>query len=404
MVGVSTTTSAYILKTLWPQTRVQNLVYKDHPFLAMVSKMTSFTGANLVLAVRHSDTQGRSAVFATAQANKGAHAGKAFTLTRVKDYQVVSLETEAILAAKDDKGALIRNLDTEIQSGMNNIGKSLATKLHRNGSGKIGARSGALSGDVLTLTNINDITNFEVGMRLVAAETETGAIRGGTAAVVDAVDRDRGTITSTTWGNITTFTASDSLFAEGDAQNNGAAVAISGLDAWFPASAPSATAFFGVDRTADVVRLAGHRIDVSDLNPEEGLITALSKVGRDGGSPGHFFVNHLDYRNIEISLGSKVQTEYMEVAGVGFTALRVTSPKGICRVVADQDRESGKGKLLQMDTLKLYSLGEAPMVLDMDGDRLSREASSDGWEARIAYYAQLGCDAPGFNAHVVLPS
>lgn len=404
MVGVSTTTSAYILKTLWPQTRVQNLVYKDHPFLAMVSKMTKFTGANLVLAVRHSDTQGRSASFTVAQTNKGNHAGKAFTLTRVKDYAVVSLETEAIQAAGDDKGSLIRNLDTEINSALNNIGKSLAMALHGDGSGAIGQRSGALSGNVLTLVNINDVTNFEVGMKLLAAATKTGAIRAGTAATVDGVDRDLGTVTSTTWGNITAFAASDYLFPEGDAQNGGTAVRISGLDSWFPATAPSATLFFGVDRTADVVRLGGHRIDVSTLNPEEGLVTALSKVSRDGGSPGHFFCNHLDYRNIEISLGSKVQYEDMSVGEIGFTALRVTSPKGVCRVIADQDRPSAAGKLLQMDSLKLYSLNEAPQVLDLDGNRLSREASSDGWEARIAYYAQLGCDAPGFNAHVVLPS
>lgn len=402
-MAVTVTNSAYILKTLWPQSRVENLVYKDHPFLALVPKMTKFVGENLVLAVRHSDTQGRSAVFATAQTNRGNHQGKKFTLTRVKDYQVVSLETEAIQAAGSDTGALIRNLDTEMDSGMNNISKSLAIAAYRNGSGKIGARSGALVGDVLTLTNINDVTNFEVGMHVVAAATETGAIRAGTAAVIDAVDRDTGKLTSTTWGNITLFTASDSLFAEGDAQNGGSAVKLSGLDAWFPGTL-TATSFFGVDRTVDAVRLGGHRIDVSALNPEEGLVTLLSKQARDGGRPDHFFCNHLDYRNIEISLGSKVQYESVSVGEVGFTALRVIGPKGNVRVIADQDCPSAVGYSLQLDSLKLYSLNECPQILDADGSKLSREASADAWEARIAYYAQLGCDAPGFNARAALPS
>ncbi len=39
----------------------------------------------------------------------------------------------------------------------------------------------------------------------------------------------------------------------------------------------------------------------------------------------------------------------------------------------------------------------------MDGNTLSRLASSDAYEGRIAFYGQLTCTAPGRNARLVLP-
>ena len=73
------------------------------------------------------------------------------------------------------------------------------------------------------------------------------------------------------------------------------------------------------------------------------------------------------------------------------------------RLVADQDCPSGFSYALNMRTCKLYSLEKCPQVLDLDGNKLSREASADRWEARIAYFAQLGFTAPGWNSVNTLP-
>ncbi len=177
-VSVSSTDVKAILKTLWPQSRVENMVYKDHPLLAMLAKDEGFYGENLVLAVRYADTQGRSADFATAQSNAGSFAARKFILTRAKDYQVVSLETEAILASEKDKGALIKVLDTEMTSGMNNISKSLATAVYRGQSGALAqTASDPGTGTTIALANINDVTSFTIPAfssagSLVAAHTE----------------------------------------------------------------------------------------------------------------------------------------------------------------------------------------------------------------------------------------
>jgi hypothetical protein len=42
--------------------------------------------------------------------------------------------------------------------------------------------------------------------------------------------------------------------------------------------------------------------------------------------------------------------------------------------------------------------------LDQDGNRMLRIYNQDALEARIGYYAQLGCDAPGYNATIAMPA
>lgn len=411
---VTTTNLQYALKSLWPQSRVKNTVYKKHPFLAMVPKNEEFYGDSIYLAVRYGDPQGRAVTFSAAQtAAQGTYGnarGVRFNLTRAKDYQVVTLETEAILASKRDIGSLVKGLDVEMSSGMNNIGKSLATALMRGRSGNLG-RIGAITATSITLANINDISSFEYGMTLVASLTAVSAnLTTPATAVIVGVDRDlgvltfgAGTFTGTNW---LASGGGSFLSASGDnANGSGSGNKILGLADWLPPTAPAAAeSYLGVDRSLDATRLAGLRIDISGNNPEEGLIIAMSKQDREGGTPSHIFVNHADYRNIMLSLGAKVELEYKSVGDLGFETVKVRGPSGIVNVVADQDCPQGTGYALDMDSWKLYSLEGCPQVLDMDGNRLSRESAADRFESRIVYFANLGCDAPGFNAVLTMPA
>lgn len=411
---VSVASLQYALKTLWPQDRIKNEVYPDHPFLAMVPKRENFKGDSAYIALRTGDPQGRSASFSVAQTlsqltgagNAGSSRGARFLLTRAKDYQIINLETEVILASEGDEGALIAALDTEMKSGTNNIGKSLATALYRGQSGSL-STIGAITATTITLANINDVTSFEVGMRLVASATATGANRSTPAtADITGVDRDTGiltfgagTFTGTNW------VAADTIFSQGDnANGSGLGNKISGLADWIPSTTPTSTLFFGVDRSVDATRLGGLRVDGSSLSPEECLVLTLSRQAREGGRQSHFMVNHADFRNIELSLGSKVNTTYQTVGSIGFKTLQIQGPKGIVDVMADQDCPAGRGYSLDMSTWKLFTLGACPRILDMDGNQLSRVATADQFEARMVYFGQLYTDAPGYNATVAMPA
>lgn len=398
----TTSNMSHLLKRMYPQRRVDNLVYQDNPFLALIPK-GKFEGAAVAITVRGVDPQGRSGTFDKAQAQITPHKGIQFLLTTVPDYQLFSMSYEAILAGRDSAATLLNTLDTEVSAALNNIARSTAIQLYGDGSGAIGRRSSA-STNVITLTNANDITNFEVGMTVVAAATTTGTLRTGSTTVA-AVDRSAGTVTLTSAAAISSFADNDYLFVSGDAANNGGTpLRISGLESWNPASAPGATAFFGADRSTDPDRYGGIRIDISAYNPEEGFVVAMARLARDGARPSHAFLNYVDSRNVQLALGSRVENTYTQVGDIGFSGIRIRGPKGDVMIHPDQNAPSGVGRLLTLDSWKLYHRGELYNFQDLDGSKYSRLYDADGYEGRIAFYGQLGCSAPGWNGRLVMPS
>ena len=60
------------LKELYDGQSVENLVYADNPFLAMVPKNTEFGGKYKPVPIQIGVSQGRSSVFSTAQGNQVA--------------------------------------------------------------------------------------------------------------------------------------------------------------------------------------------------------------------------------------------------------------------------------------------------------------------------------------------
>ena len=97
---------------------------------------------------------------------------------------------------------------------------------------------------------------------------------------------------------------------------------------------------------------------------------------------------------IQSNKTSKVQYVDLKVnAEIGFRGILMNGPRGPIKVVPDQNCPSDRAFMLQMDTWKLYSLGKAPKILDTDGMKMLREASSDSVEVRVGYYAQLGLAA-----------
>lgn len=399
MLDVSTFQAA--LKQHYTDDRVLNMVYKDNPLLAMIAKMEQFGGKNLPIPIIYGNPQGRSATFATAQANKTNSLLKDFVLTRNSDYSLASISSEVLEASKGNANAFMEAATTEIDGAIQAATRSLAIALYGTGSGSIGQCNASTTGTSLQLKNAEDVTNFEVDMELVFSTANGGgSVKAGRVAITD-IDRDTGELTVQALSAIASgagVAANDYIFVEGDYD-----LKVKGLRAWLPDTAPSATTFFGVDRTADVTRLAGIRYDASAFPIEEGLISAAARVAREGGKPDMCFINYSKYADLEKALGSKVQyIDLKATAEVGFRGMLINGPRGPIKVIPDQNCPSDRAFMLQMDVWKLYSLGKAPKILDADGMKMLRETSADAVEVRVGYYAQVGCRGPGFNANVKL--
>jgi len=246
------------LKELYDGQVVENLVYADNPFLAMVKKNTDFGGKYKPIPIITGTSQGRSSTFSNAQGNQSAVQIQSFLLTRVSDYSIATIDNQTMLASKTDKMSFLEGAKLVIDGAIRSITNSVASALFRSGTGSIGQiASISTSGSgpyisTITLANANDVVQFEVNMYLNATLTDGGSASSD-VLVVTKVNRSSGVITCSSAASPTaTWAASSYLVVQGDLNAKS-----KGLAAWLPKTAPgSGDSFFGVDRSVDVTRLA----------------------------------------------------------------------------------------------------------------------------------------------------
>ena len=373
-----------------------DLTYDNHPFLSMVNKNENFVGDVYIQPLKFGNSHGgRSATIATAISNKGYGRTAKFQITHVKDYGVGSIDNLVIETSKTNEGAFLPALEFEMEAVTSALGQSLSKGLFGNSGGAIG-QIGSFNGTSITLKLKDDIYNFELGMILQSSATDgtSGAVNAGTATIT-AIDHDSGTLTASTAG-IPGMADDDYIFMAGDFGSK-----MEGLAGWLPMTAPtSGDSFFSLDRSVDTDKLAGLRIksvDISGLPIEEKLLYGATKVCKAGGTPDVIFVSYENYRDLEISMQGRVVYQSLSFGQAFFSSIVIAGPKGNIKVVADSDCPADRAYCLTMKSWDLVSAGPAPHVLDRDGV-FSREATSDGYEFRLAFYGNLACNAPGWNA------
>lgn len=407
---------------------MKDLVYKKNPFLALVPKDESpsgFSGKYFPVPIVYGTPQGRSATFATAQTNQTPPLDVAFFVYRVSNYQLVTITNELLEATQDSAAAFVDQAKLNMDTGFRNISNDLAHDLFSDGSGSRGSyglASGSISTGVITLDDPNSVVQFEVSMVLVSYSVSGTTPTQSTSAAlgyVIAVNRSAGTVTvsATAGGAAGTPTNWSTSFpylaVQGDVNFTSAGLAsanmlkIAGLGAWLPVSAPGGSdSFWGVNRSVDVTRLSGIRFNGQSETIEEALIDSSSLCAREGGQPDMCFMNFASWAALEKALGSKVQ--YVDVkheeADIAFAGIRIHAPYGPITVMPDRNCPTQTAYLLSMENWKLRSLGRAPHILTygLEGLEGLRVGNADALEIRIGYYANLCCNAPGWNAVVQL--
>ena len=410
MAILDTTALAAVLKTQYTQSKVNNLCYPESPVFAKMKKRRDFYGANKVVAFQYGSPQGRGANFTVGIGNMTASTYANVTVTRAKDYTFAQVQGEAVDASKNDAGALLNGLKKEIDNAFYTTARSIGIALFQAGGGARGRidASTSLGTPVLVLKDPNSVVNFEKGMVLNLASTDgtSGSKRTGTLTI-SSVDRGAGTLTMT--GNITAGVAAaasqDYIFQNGDFEATKSLP--TGIAGWIPKTAPSGgDNFFGLDRSVDPVRLAGLRYTASSGGPiEETLIQAAAKLAREGGKPDVVVLNPMDYANLVMALGSKVIYDRLgssEDPKFGFETVKLIGPKGPIMVVPDYNCGTGDAWMLTMSTWSFETLLDGPRILNLDGNDLRADATTDSYILRIGYYGNFICEAPGWNAYVQL--
>jgi len=407
------------LKQIYSASNLAKTTLSRRPLLAMLPKRSDFGGRNMPIVNVYGDPQGRSASFGNAQGTTGTAPSNQvsvddFLLTRVSNYSIAQVGSEAAEASKGDAMAFLQALKASIDGAMNSLSNSIETQLFRSGTGSIGT-VGAIDPDsdgsttLAALGEEEDIANFDVNQVLVFSATDGSSLRAGTL-VVSAVNRSLGRVTvGAAYSTVTTD--GDFIYAQGDAADGGSNVCISGLSAWIPSAAPGGgDSFFGVNRSVDS-RLYGQYTDQSSADIEDGLITAGSLSARVGGNPNVAFINHVQQRSLIQNLHNSQNYQTVNatthkglVSDIGFRSVAIQGDTGAINVVAANKCPAESGFMLEMDKWILATLGEPVKFLNLDGNRILRSATADSVEARLAFRGNLGCKAPIYNVRILMPA
>lgn len=417
-MSADTSTYADILKEYYTEQRLIELMQQDAPLLALMPKSEQFGGDVLPVVVRYGISQGINSQFTTARTSSSATSAlfEQFAMTRVKKYAFARVDGELLRASKGDKSAFVEALTAEIDSVLMGAKRRMAFEAYRGGWGHIGninsdTGSGATT---LTLADVDDVTIWEKGMKVVFSSSENAAtLRSTTGLEVSAVNRATGVITFTT--EITSIAAAitngDYIFIDGERQSSATPTrrCVAGLLAWLPTSAPATTdSFFGVNRSVDPTRLAGQRVSATTVPIEEALISGNVQVGREGGKIGNWFLSYTSWARLEKGLGTRVRYDNAvskESANIGFKAIVVTGPGGDAKVIADAFCPGDYAFGLDLKSWKLRFIDK--MFINRgesggDGLDILRLTDEDSYESAWAFYGNMMCDAPGHNVVVTV--
>lgn len=400
-----------LMKDLY-ENEVPLIGHRDPVAWATINKTTNFRGRSKEFAVRYGVTTGVSTTLSHAIDNADAEANDYFAVTRSKDFVVLRVDTDAYEACSDD-GAKIDYLKSCVETARKTAKWRLNKMFYGNGGGAIAQLDAAASGggtDTLLVQDADDLLFLSKGHVLVSSNTDgTSGSVDANPGVIGAINRRTGQIVISSGSWNASFANSDYLFLEGDFGAH-----MKGFRAWIPDSDPSATTFFGLDRTDDHLRLAGQRIaaEASDVTLENFLLRVTTEVGVQAANntlrlywhPSHF-------NQLVRELGSKV--EYSKIMGRdsqgGTYEIGVRSVMLVCgsmdlEIVPDRDATKHRGFLCDPDMMSFEGMGEAPRVSTFGDDTTMwlRSSTEDAMEGRIVSKGQFVFHAPGHFANLDL--
>jgi hypothetical protein len=389
-------------KEYYPQHEIENAVVQVSPFFNDIKK-TEYYGDAYIVPYEYSFHSGGAHTFSSAQSNRQPAKRSRFVVTDVDFHQEISIDSKVLKASASNLGAWAEARKREMDNALAGVGKKLARSIWRDK----GATFGRLSGDpgtgtTFTLRNFSD-AHFFGRFDLVEAHSTAsgGTTRAGTPAVA-AINRNTGIITVDAAINAA-WADGDFLGVVGDYD-----LGPSGVQGWVPAADPAATAFFGVDRTADNEALAGWRIAGTAIPIWDSLLQATERVAESGGDMAQVevYVHNRRFTDVLKEIGGK--TTYRDVsddAKIGKRSVLVDCSGGSVKLTADPFCDPAELRVMDKSTWEIaYRPDGFPHVNKDDGLTVRVSSNSDAILARMRAYYNVVCWGAIRNAVATLPT
>lgn len=384
--------------------------------LAKSQKKTNAGGREWVQPIMTALPGGGSTSFSVAvtNANNNTSAYKAFAVKRTAHYRLARVDNQAIEAtATGDEDAFESAFD-EFDNAIEAEGNYMNFRFFRTGNGEVGQIDGVsnVGSPNITFADLASVWGVRAGEVLQASATLGSALRAGTVTI-QSVTRATGALVLT--GNMTAGIAAavntDFLYLNGDGSNGGAFTSASGLADWVPDTAPSNTAFFGVDRTSETEFLGGVRItgtagqSISNL-----LVDAVAVTGSMGGEPDVVWMHDNTFGTLTKQMEGKwittsaVGYDGQKLATIGYKGFSVNLNGHDLTIYTDRCCPVKRIYVLTWSSWCMFSAGPAPNFLQKRaGSIIKVSEGADAYEARVGEYYNFSCKAPGFNCVIILP-
>lgn len=384
-------------KTVYKGRDLTNQAKRKTAAYDMVAKYDDFVGANLTFPFNYNMPVGVSSSFSVAQANPKASGFANWVMsTRKTLYGFLTIDAQAMKAARDDIGAFLRLRQKETNEILSYMKMVLGGHAFwGDGAGNMGqvlAVAGSNPITSFTLTNQRDAIKFHLNQRLVFNATRTGSAGTLKAAVynVTGINRATGVITVTrASGSTPDPAANDYVYLEGtyDAFPVGVAGFITPSD---PGTGGVPSSLMGMTRTDDPVMKAGWRGTwQGSIEESAKYLTALMGQYFDKDNSA-LWVSRFNWHRLEMELsaaGRKI-IDARATQVFGSPALLLLTPEGEVPVVADNYLTDDTAYILDMSAIEVHHLDNLIHIVDDDGLGLIRQATDDGVEIRFRSWSE----------------
>lgn len=405
-----------ITRELWPQKKIEQKFFGESPVLANCKRSEDFAEIYKHIIVKYGVSQGAShtASLVLDSTQLGASGPKFadFAVPLIEDFHAETIPDLAVERGEFSHATLVKTLDDTMNGVIMTLAGRASFEVHRGGTNRRGVR-GSVSSANLTLATLSDAYNFEIGDKVVAAETETGALRDtGDYVTIIGINYSTGVLTADgNWSGIASMADGDSLFIRGDAPNTGSNLGMWGLGAWNPYGTPAALG--GVTRTTHRERLAGISYDgSSDSTVQKAMKKLANKMflarkgngmGTGKNLKGILHPNDYDALTTDLQTAVRYIDSKSRVADVYFKGVVLQTALGEIEILMDPYAQEDYGRIVDFDQLEFATLKKAPRIVETDGQKTTRQAAAFGQEMRAVWKGNLITEHPVCHGVCLLP-
>jgi hypothetical protein len=373
--------------------------FSKFPVINDVKKVTDWNGDDYAIAIETESPQGLGPDIPAAQASAVQSKFYRALISRLEYFGVVRIKGQALrTATQKGDAALVDLWQHELDGIEQTFLKHLEVLAMGAGNGVLGTISTGATGTEVTLTVVEDVNNFAVGMRvqLVSDTTLAPTVRAGVAAIT-AINRSAGKLTiGSNWNAAFTGGANgDSIVRYGDAATGSTNTVPAGMRKWLEGGSTPGT-WKSLTRNDDPVRLASQVLDMTGLPMAEAIIDLESLIQIQGHEPKlKLIVNPRDMRQVKKTLYGKVA--FSSGGGtptIGFDGANWQGNNGTISTLQSPFCPKQNVFLKRMDKFALYSSGAAPMPMNFGKENMITLATDDAAEARIGLYGDFGESSP----------